>query len=130
MGCSIGLGAVFSALLVAWFVVWLIKARPGLILAAVAAVSLMLVVTPFGWAYEQVWLVFPIVLITGNFRNRWPFLVSSMLFLIISMVSLALLLVAMHQQMDVVSFLVPLLVFILTTLSGSQKNTITNPATV
>jgi hypothetical protein len=94
------------------YVYFLLRFRLRVMDMASLAVPLGLLVTPFGWAYEQVLLVLPIVWMMGRLSEKSPFLVGALMFLALSVLSLALLFLAASLGHDAWSFIVPLVCFI------------------
>jgi hypothetical protein len=112
LACTVPLGALFALALVGLYVYALLRFRLGVMDMASLAVPLGLLITPFGWAYEQVLLVIPIMWIMGRLSQKSPFLVSALVFLALSLLSLALLFVAAGVGHDAWSLIVPLVCFI------------------
>lgn len=110
--CSVPLGSVISALLVLLTLVVLL--RGGVMMPPLQAgsliVALVMLVTPYTWAYDQLLLVLPIVWLTSAAARRWSsFLAAAILPLAFSIVSLALLGLSIAIQRDTWSMAVPLL---------------------
>jgi hypothetical protein len=76
------------------------------------AITTTLLVTPYTWPYDQILLVIPIITIIMEMMTRKvPFWLTSILFLLLDMLAIALFLISARIQMETLSVLVPLIIF-------------------
>ena len=72
---------------------------PALIMSLVIPIALL--VTPYGWAYDQILLIIPIVvIILAMIAKKFPYIISAVLFLLISLMALAFVYLAMKIEYD------------------------------
>jgi hypothetical protein len=89
------------------------------------AIPVTLLTTPYLWAYDQILLVLPILVVVVTLAEKgYPFLLTSTLFLWMTILSLLLLVVSLSLQVDVWSALIPLIVLCLVLWQVGQKNRI------
>jgi Glycosyltransferase family 87 len=108
--CSLLIGGLLAAVLIVATALFLIDARARLSPLAVVSLSVVVVVlvTPYIWAYDQVLLVLPILLVICVLVRRGkPYLVGALFFLATDVVAIILLLLANQSGEDVWSGLVP-----------------------
>jgi hypothetical protein len=113
--CTALLGGSFSIAVMA-AVIWLILRRshhrPWMVIGVVIPVALL--VTPYLWAYTQVLLVLPILLVMENlYRRKLPYLLVALFPLGMAVLAFGLLFAAVDLGSDVWSVLVPLISLIL-----------------
>jgi hypothetical protein len=64
-------------------------------------IPIALLITPYGWAYDQILLIIPIlIVITVMIAREFPYIIPSTLFLLISLLALVFVLVAMQIEYD------------------------------
>ena len=64
-------------------------------------IPIALLITPYGWAYDQILLIIPIlIVITVMITRKYPYIIPSTLFLLISLLALVFVLVAMQIEYD------------------------------
>ena len=77
------------------------------------AVPVVLLITPYTWAYDQILLLIPWIVLSILFRERGlPFWVSSGLIPLGGLVSVVILLVSATLQQDVASLLLPVITYL------------------
>ena len=77
-------------------------------------IPIALLVTPYGWAYDQILLIIPIVgIIIAMIARKFPYIIPAILFLLISLLALAFVLIAMKIEYDMWSAVVALVCLIL-----------------
>lgn len=111
--CTVYVGAAACLLLVAVYLYWLLWKWRWVdpIIAVSSALPVAVLVTPYMWAYDQIFLILPLVLIVGRMAERkFPYLVSSTFILFVSIFSIVLVLLAMRVGHDGWSALISLLV--------------------
>jgi hypothetical protein len=101
--CTVYVGAGACLLLVLFYLYWLLwKSRwVDPVIAIGSALAVALLITPYMWAYDQILLIFPLVLIVGQLAERkLPYLVTSTFLIIVSIVAILLILMAMWVGHD------------------------------
>ena len=111
--CSVGLGALLTVLLLG-ISLWVLWSKKNL--SALNAVSLIisvsLVITPYIWPYDQILLIVPILYLTMRlFQRGAPYLLVALFPMAMTLLSLGLLLLAIHLKQDTWSVLLPLICF-------------------
>jgi len=114
--CRTILGGIVAVLIII-ISVYLFSSN-GIDLAPSSMVSLIipitLLLTPYLWAYDQVLLTIPIVLVMMKMSDKgYPYLLSSTIFLFFSLVAAGLVFIALQVKIDGWSMLVPFLTWIL-----------------
>lgn len=109
--CSLILGGIICGLLLFATFYFFFSNRvnrfPAFIMSLI--IPIVLLVTPYGWAYDQILLIIPIIIvIVVMIKNELPYLISASMFLMISLISLLLVQVAMKIEYDMWSAAVPL----------------------
>jgi len=124
--CSISLGVILAGILFLVGVYLLmqknIQLTPGYIVAI--AVTFMLLITPYAWAYDQTFLIIPILLATGKLiQAQAPFLITATIFLWIDLETFVLLFVAARLVEEVWFGILPLtcLLVILWSLQAGKR---------
>ena len=110
--CTVAMGCLSSLILAGLVAQILVRGKDKLspALALSLCVVAALLVTPYGWVYDQILLVLPISVLAMTFyEKKFPYLLSALTFLAISILSLILLWVAFGVQKDTWSVLIPLL---------------------
>lgn len=110
--CTIPVAGLLSLFLVGLFIWLVIKQKPSVMDAGSAIAPLALLLSPFGWAYEQTLLVISIPWIMGLLSEKRSFLPSSTVFIVFSMLSVSLIFLAQSLTHDAYSFIVPLVCFL------------------
>ena len=109
-GCTVWLGGLLAGGLALAVCAALLLA-PGRFAAPEAiglSIVVTLLITPYIWAYDQILLVLPIVLVTAHLmRTGAPYLAGALFFLAVDVGALVLLLLAVQTQADAWSGLVP-----------------------
>jgi len=96
-------------------ILWLILRRKTQDLTFVMGTAIcgVLFITPFLWIYSQTLLVFPLLLVAAALhRLGWPYLVTASYTIVTALVSLGLLGVSILVGADLVSGLLPVLVWV------------------
>jgi hypothetical protein len=130
LSCTIPVGSVLAVMLVGFYIWLIIKYKPAAMDIGAVFLPLVLLISPYCWAYEQVMLVFSILWIMGYLSQRGPFIITSLTFIGFSILSLGLLFLSISLSHDVFSFMVPvaccicLLIVIARKYSGSRKQTV------
>ena len=101
--CTMIAGGVLGALCLFAFFYFIFQSpgnlSPALIMSLVIPIALL--VTPYGWAYDQILLIIPIVvIILAMIAKKFPYIISAVLFLLISLMALAFVYLAMKIEYD------------------------------
>lgn len=101
--CSMIVGGVLSGLFLIAFLYFIFQSpgnrNPALVMSLVIPIALL--VTPYGWAYDQILLIIPIVvIIIAMIARNFPYIIPAVLFLLISLLALAFVLLAMKIEYD------------------------------
>jgi hypothetical protein len=97
---------IFGALII--FLLW--KGRFDFLKGVCLCILIPFIISPYAWAYDQVFLIVPILYLIGEgVRRNWPFMVTSIIFLAASIISLISLLVAAGSGHDEFSVILPLI---------------------
>ena len=79
---------------------------------ASVAITTALLVTPYAWPYDQLLLVIPIVTIMMTMvTRRYPFVLTSMVFVILDLMAIALFIISARIQLETPNVLIPLVIF-------------------
>jgi arabinofuranan 3-O-arabinosyltransferase len=119
-----GVSGIFvSVLLVVAFLIILFRGdkqiTPSYILAGIVTIALL--ITPYLWAYDQILLVLPILLLIEKMISRGlPYLITSTFVLGVSLFSLLLIVVAVTIGYDVFSGFVSFFILILLAVFGKD----------
>ena len=120
--CTSILGGGFSIAVIAgclWMILRRKSLRPLQVIGVV--ISAALLVTPYLWAYTQVLLVIPILLVVEElYRRKIPYLLVATFPLAMAVLAFILLFVAVGLESDIWSAMVPLASLVL--LGGLQSN--------
>jgi hypothetical protein len=121
--CTLSLGGVAAALIVAVALWTLLRRRDLPILTALGlAVTVTLLVTPYTWTYDQLLLLVPIVLIvTAVDGPRLRLLLASSIFLLIDLVTIVLLFFNVLLRVEILNAVIPLIVLGLYVLPVRQS---------
>jgi hypothetical protein len=114
--CSLSLGALFSSVLVAGTVFFLLKRQLSMTPAWAASIFIpaALLITPYSWAYDHCLLIAPLFVIFLHLvRKDAPYLLSSLFILGFTILSLCLLIVAVLLGTDVWASLEALVILVL-----------------
>jgi hypothetical protein len=109
--CNLTYGSISSMLLIL-FVFWLLLKHKAFapIYSASILIPVALLITPYTWAYDQILLVIPITYTSVRlFERQIPYLITATLFLVIDIAALALLVLAVQNDVDVWSAAIPFL---------------------
>jgi len=101
--CTMIVGGVLCGLFLITFLYFNFQTSgnrsPALIMSL--AIPIALLVTPYGWAYDQILLIIPIVVISiAMIARKFPYIIPAILFLLISLLALAFVLIAMKIEYD------------------------------
>lgn len=102
--CSLILGSLMSSLLVITTIYFLLQRRFNLnpSLAVSFVIPITLLITPYSWAYDQILLIIPIVVVMIlMMKNGYPYLFTASVFLMISLLALGFLFIATKLELDV-----------------------------
>jgi arabinofuranan 3-O-arabinosyltransferase len=126
--CTYLAGGLTTAVFAVLFL-WLILQKKFVLTLTMmlsASIIFSLLLTPYLWIYDQLLLIIPLAILVGkkNQQNQ-PYLVSALLPILVSVVSLALLPVAVQIRNDVWNVLVPLLVLAIFFFTFTKPDTIT-----
>ena len=101
--CTMILGGILGGLCLIAFLYFIFKSpgnlSPALVMSLVIPIALL--VTPYGWAYDQILLIIPIlVVVIAMIAKGFPYIIPAALFLVISLLALAFVLLAMKIEYD------------------------------
>jgi hypothetical protein len=129
--CTLLYGSIGSVLFTLFLFGLLLKYKVGAPIFSVSILILAaLLITPYTWAYDQILLVIPISFAAIKlFKQRVPYLISALLFLVIDIAALAFLVLALKTDVDVWSAVIPFACLICVCLPGflSQKPVLPHP---
>jgi alpha-1,2-mannosyltransferase len=118
IGCSLWVGSTCSLLLIALTIWFILHSYPKLDIwqAGILSVLVSLLVTPYLWAYDQIFLILPILTITFTLisHNPRPFMAAFPL--LVSIVALVFLYLASLKSYDEISFWLTVLIAIISYL--------------
>ena len=81
-------------------------------LAVGLAITIMLLLTPYTWPYDQLLLIVPILTVAMNLaKARYRFAPIAMIFLVIDVAAIVLLRISAEIQMEIWNVTIPLSVF-------------------
>jgi len=116
LNCSIGYGSVVGLFILIGFVGLLVNkqrsASPALVVGL--AITVMLLLTPYTWPYDQILLIIPIITVMMNLasrRNRFA-LISS-IFLVLDIAAIGLLKISAEVELEIWNVMIPLAVLAL-----------------
>jgi hypothetical protein len=124
IGCTIRYGGFVCLILLIVFVFYVAKNGKTLSPTLVTgfAITVMLLVTPSAWPYDQLLLVLPILTVTMNLaKNDYPFLPVALIFLALDALAFLLLGISASIEREYWNAIVPLFVFFLLTWFLSMK---------
>ncbi len=111
--CMIGLGTLLGLILsIGIMAILLTQKNLSTVAVFSLAIPTALLVTPYIWAYDHILLLFPILFVTSlMFTRGYPYIVRSLFPISMSILSIALLIVATYLNHDVLSMSIPLVTF-------------------
>jgi hypothetical protein len=101
--CTVIFGGLFGGLLLIAYFYMLLKSADNLssTMGMSLIIPIALLVTPYGWAYDQILLIIPILIVIMAMTSRgFPYIVPAALFLLISLLALVFVLLAMEIEYD------------------------------
>lgn len=114
LNCSIGSGSVIGLIFLIGYIQLLARKQKVLspALAVGLAISVMLLLTPYSWPYDQLLLIVPIITVTMCLaKDGYKFMPTALIFLVIDIVAMILLGISARIQMEIWNVTIPLSVF-------------------
>jgi hypothetical protein len=116
LSCTIGYGGLIASLFLLGFVVLVIK-KPGALSPALAAsfiVTVVLLVTPYTWPYDQLLLLIPVITVTLRLaRAGYRFLPTALILLILDTLAFIMLGISAMLEREFWNAIIPLSIFFL-----------------
>jgi hypothetical protein len=112
--CSIGFGSVLGLIFLIVYIYLLARKQKVLspALAVGLAITVMLLLTPYTWPYDQLLLIAPIITVTMSIAKAgYRFMPIALIFLVIDVVAIVILGISARIQMEIWSVMIPLSVF-------------------
>lgn len=113
--CTSLLGGIFSVVIITAGLWIVFRDRlSDSIMVISTIIPVVMLITPYLWAYSQVLLILPILLLMGKmFRRRYPYLLIATFPLAFAVLAFILLFVAVSLETDVWSAVIPLISLVL-----------------
>ena len=114
--CTLMLGGLLGGFCLIVFFYFVFQSpgnlSPALVLSLVIPIALL--ITPYVWAYDQILLIIPVlIVILAMIARDFPYIIPATLFLVISLLALAFVVLAMRTEYDMWSAVVALVCLIL-----------------
>ena len=127
LNCSLGFGSAFGLIFLIGYIYLLVRKQKLLSPALVVGleITVMLLLTPYTWPYDQLLLIVPIITVTMSLaKAEYRFMPTALIFLVIDIVSLVLLGISARIQMEIWNVMIPFTVFSLLAwyLSKNRKD--------
>jgi hypothetical protein len=114
LNCSICVGSVLGLFILIVYLILLVRKHRVLspALTVGLTITVMLILTPYIWPYDQLLLTIPIITVTMNLAKAgYRFLITSPIFLVIDVVAIILLVISAKFQTEIWNVTIPLIVF-------------------
>jgi hypothetical protein len=133
MNCSVAFGTILGLIFMIAYLYFLTRKQSNIspALAVGFAISIMLLLTPYTWPYDQLLLIVPIIIFTMSLAKAgYRFMPLALIFIVIDVIAIILLGISAIIQMEIFNAIIPLSVFslfiwyFLNSRNGFQRNSI------